>query len=115
MSMFMQTIGCLNKGGTSHELDEALAQAVQAVKTTGKVAKITFEIVIRPNDRDADTVTVEDSIKVKTANPPRKAALFFTDDGGRLLRDNPKQAKLPFREIEGGAEASTPPAKAVAQ
>lgn len=100
--MFLNTIGVLNKGGTSAELDEALAQAVNAVKATGKVAKISFEITIRPADKDGDTVMVEDAIKVKTANPPRKAALFFTDDHGRLHRDNPNQTTLPFKQIAGG-------------
>lgn len=113
MSMFITTISRLNKSGTINELDDQLSKAVQAVRLTGKVAKLTLEITIRPNDRDAETVLIEDSIKVKTASPPRKAAIFFTTEDGRLSRENPSQPDLPMKlQDDGTIEITNHTAKA---
>lgn len=114
MSMFIQTVGRLNKAGTINELDEQLSKAVLAVRMTGKVAKLTLELTIRPTANDAETVMIEDSIKVKTASPPRKAAIFFTTEDGRLSRENPNQPDLPMK-LEGGAAPEAEFQTAVAQ
>lgn len=106
--MFIQTIGRLNKAGTISELDQQLSQAVLAVRLTGKVAKLTLELTIRPTSPDSETVMIEDSIKVKTASPPRKAAIFFTTEDGRLSRENPAQPDLPMK-LEGGASPESEP------
>ncbi|WP_237764045.1 hypothetical protein [Terrimicrobium sacchariphilum] len=100
--MFIQTIGQLNKRGSVSELDEALARAVQQVRITGKTAELTYKLKIRPQDMDGDTVQIEDSITLKTANPIRKSALFFTTEDGRVSRDDPNQGDLAFEEVEGG-------------
>lgn len=102
MSMFIQTIGQLNKRGTLPELDEALAKAIQQVRLTGKPASLVYQLKIKPQDTEADTVTLEDSITVKTANPLRRAAIFFTTEDGRISRNDPNQPELPMHSIEGG-------------
>lgn len=107
MSMFVNTIAQLNKRGSMAELDEALARAVQQVRITGKQAELTYKIKIRPQDVDGDTVMIDDSISVKTANPIRKSAIFFTNEDGRVSRDDPNQPELPMTSIGGGKTQET--------
>lgn len=115
MSMFIQTIGQLNKRGTVNELDDTLARAVQQVRLTGKAAELTYKIKIKPQDATGETVTLEDSITLKTANPMRKSAIFFTSDDGKISRNDPHQAELPMESLSGGLEDPATMKAAVAQ
>lgn len=117
--MFVQTISQLNKRGTMAELDENLARTIQQVRITGKSAELTYKLKIKPQDAEGETVTIEDSITVKTANPIRKSAIFFTAEDGRISRDDPNQPELPMKAVEGGktdapAESSAPDRTAAA-
>jgi hypothetical protein len=115
MSMFIQTVGQLNKRGSVNELDEALSKAVQQVRATGKSAELTYKLKIKPQDTEGDTVQIEDSITLKTANPMRKSALFFTTEDGRVSRENPAQPDLPMETIQGGKTTPQPQPVAAAQ
>jgi len=96
--MFLETIALLNKRGTVQELDDKMAEAIRSVRTTGKAAEITYKVKIKPQDAEGETVQIEDSITVKTANPLRKPALFFTTEDGRVTRDDPNAPEFPAME-----------------
>lgn len=116
MSMFVQSVSQLNRRGTLAELDDALSSAVQQVRKTGKPAELTYKIKIKPQTAEGDEVQLVDSITVKTAQPMRKAATFFTTEEGTLSRENPNQPDLPLRAVTGGktAEEQTQPLAASA-
>ena len=89
-------------------LDELLVSDLQdvvlAVMRTGKTGTLTLKIKVSQNSDN----TVELDANV-TPNKPAGSvgkALFFPDEEGRLLRQDPRQPALPFREI------SSEPAKA---
>ena len=107
MSMFITTVGQLNKRGTISELDDALSNAIKQVRLTGKAATITYQIKIKPNSGDGETVELSDNIKVATANPARKTSIFYTTEDGRITRDNPDQPELPIKAVEGGLAEET--------
>lgn len=102
MSQFVSTVSQLNRRGTLGELDAALESAVQQVRRTGKPAEIIYKLKIKPTSADGDEVQVSDGITVKTAEPARRAATFFTTEEGGISRENPNQSELPLRALDGG-------------
>ena len=99
--MFLETIALLNKRGSVQELDDKMAEAIRSVRTTGKAAEIIYKVKIKPQDAEGETVQIEDSITIKTANPLRKPALFFTTEDGRVTRDDPNQPEF-LKSLPGG-------------
>lgn len=90
--------------GVAHtEISEALAELVQACVQTGKKGTLTLQIAVQPI-KDADgTVYITDGVTVKAPRPDARPSMFFTDDHGNVSRQNPRQAELPIRAMDGGA------------
>lgn len=89
------------RGGESQEeLAEALNALVAAVERTGKKGKLVYTVEIEPVPKaGGGQVTVTDAIDVKLPKPRRSASLFFSTPENNLVRHDPRQQKLPLREI----------------
>ena len=55
-------------------------------------------IKVKPED-GAMCVVVEADVKVTMPRPPAVKAMFYADDDGNLLRNDPRQQRLPLREV----------------
>ena len=79
--------------GTSHEeLSEGLRDLVAKVKDTGKKGTITYVVTVEPMPKsDGNALLVSDEIKIKLPEFAREASLFFADDDGNLVRNDPRQ------------------------
>lgn len=93
-SMFLDVLGELNDGRTIDELEVALREVVADVKTTGKPGAIILTIQIEPTKKRDDVLILGDRIQVKKPEFDRKAAIFFTDDDGALVRHDPRQRQM---------------------
>lgn len=89
-------------GYNNGDLDELLATELQdvvlAVRRTEKPGTLTLNIKVSPNG-DA---MVELDATVNTKKPAGSVgkALFFPAEDGTLLRRDPKQSEMRFREID---------------
>lgn len=99
--MLDQVLDDLNNGQTPTDLAEALQDAVAAVKKTGKVATISFQLKIRPGNRgEVQKVEIEDCIKCNLPTSDRAKSFFFVDSENQLSRRDPNQPELDLKTIE---------------
>lgn len=84
-------------GSTFEQLTTELTEVVVAVKETGSAGKLTLTLDIKPNG--AHGVEVSDKITTKIPKEDRGSTLFFTDAEGSLHRRDPRQQKLPLRQV----------------
>ena len=91
-----------------HRLLGVLAKEASAVgKAKGKIG-ITLSIVVNANG----VVTITADKKIIEPKPQRGEAIFWLTPGGNLTQSDPKQTKLPLREVAGPVVRDVP---AVAQ
>jgi predicted metalloprotease len=93
---FVCTLQKFREGESINELSEALQVLVQAVRQTQKGGTLTYVVKIKPH---GDAVTLTDEIKIK-APENRETKIFFATDDNLLVRDNPDQREIAFREVE---------------
>lgn len=90
----------LDDGEVKLLIDDAsdkLAELVQSVTANGKAGSLTLKIDLKPSTAGALAVRGEVKIK-KPATLPREALLWPTPEGN-LIAEDPKQSKLPLREV----------------
>ena len=79
-------------GGTATELSDGLAELVRRVADTGKKGSISLTVAVEPmKGGDGKTMVVKDSINLKLPEYDRTASVYFTDEDGRLHRNDPRQ------------------------
>ena len=90
-------------GQTYDEINGALQEVVEAVRQTRKSGALTIKLNIKPNGEHA--VMITDTVISKVPEATRGETLFFVDASGGLLRDDPRQEKLPLRSV-GSADGT---------
>lgn len=94
------------RGGMANEaLTDAIQEATERVKATGKKAQVILTLTIEPADVEADEVErvwVQDEVKCKLPKLPQKNTLFFIDpENNNLSRKDPQQAHPALGETAG--------------
>lgn len=85
-----------NGGVSLGELDEALADIVQAVLETTRPGKITLTLKISPNGKG---VKIEDELKVTEPKPTRGVSFAFVGPGFSLLKNDPDQMQMQLAAV----------------
>lgn len=101
--LFMHLVNNLRYGAASEELSDAIAEAVKSSQDTGKAATLTLTIKIKPK-RTSGQYFIEDDIKLKLPELMREETIMFGTPDGNLVRDDPRQHKLPLRDATPQAE-----------
>jgi hypothetical protein len=79
-----------------HELTGKLSDLVAVY---GGVAKGTLTLTVNLSALANGTVDVLADVKVKEPKPKRARSVFYLTKGRNLSPDNPRQQKLPLREV----------------
>jgi len=74
------------------QVEESLAKAIQAVKTTGDEAKVTLIIKVFPDQ--GSRVTFSARCEEKLPRAPTSTVTLFTDKAGNLLDSDPQQTAM---------------------
>lgn len=93
---FADVVRELAAGQTYEDATVLLARVVNGVLARRKPGKFTLELTIEPNGENA--VTIRDKITVKIPEPARPSTVFFSQDGA-LMREDPRQQRLPLRTV----------------
>jgi hypothetical protein len=93
--LFTDTLADL--GALPDELTAALQLVVEAVVSARKNGSITLTLKIKPNGEHG--VEIEDEVKFKAPAPARAKKFMFVTEDFSLIRNDPRQAKLPLREV----------------
>lgn len=96
-----------HKGRAHDEATKLMSEAVEAVKLTGKSAKVTVELSIHPVKNNTSIVRIEDKVTSSMPREPR-SSVWFPDDAGALHRNDPNQGELwdPKAEAADGKSAA---------
>jgi len=91
----------IRNGDAVFEASTELEKVIAGVKETAKAGKLIITLSIEPLSKgDVGTVTVKDDCVSRIPKPDKKSSIFFTTDDNRLLRDDPRQIKMKFKEFE---------------
>jgi hypothetical protein len=110
---FLAMIQNHRRGEALSDLAEAMREVTEAAQLTGKGAVLTLKIKVKPASKGGAMVVV-DEIKMTLPKAEAEGSIFFADEAGNLLREDPNQKTLPLRSIEGGQAEITVPLKKVA-
>jgi hypothetical protein len=85
-------------GRTHHELSDDLHALIEAVMTHGKKGSLSISLVVEPTSAAEGSpiaIAFESTLKAPKATAPR--AIFFVDNDGNPVRENPSQIGFDFR------------------
>lgn len=92
---FEVTVRQLRGGAALAELSAELAALVAAVRATGREGKLTFDLRIKPaSEGQGETVVIIDEVKAKQPKSKTPTTMFYTDESGNLLRNDPRQREF---------------------
>lgn len=104
---FLNLLQNHRRGEVLSDLADAVREVTEAVRATGKGGKISFTLKIRQAAKSGAMV-VEDEVKTTLPKSEAEGSIFFADDAGNLLREDPNQRQLPLRTVAGGQEPEEP-------
>lgn len=93
-------------GSILNDVADAVREVIEAVQLAGKAGKLTITFTMAPSGATG-AIIISDDIKVTLPKLPKQESLFFADDNGQLVRNDPRQRELPLRSIQGGAVEPT--------
>lgn len=95
---FLQVMQTHNGGDVCDELADAMREATAAVVMSGKASTIELKVKFTPAAKGAFGV-VFSKPKVRKSEPERGSSIWFSDEHGNLLRNDPRQKELPLRTV----------------
>lgn len=95
---FTDTLGELEQGQVLRDLTARQREIVEAVLETVKKGSLTITLEYTPTGRGS----VEIDVKIKPNVPEhgRPSTTFFATPDNTLVRDDPKQPKLPLHRVD---------------
>lgn len=101
---FAMVLQEMRKGGLHTELGDELAALVLQCQETGKKGSLTITLNVDPGDDGV--MVVDDKITVKAPRHDTGKSIFWADEGGNLVRENPNQLGFGLRGVDGGRDES---------
>lgn len=96
-----------DEGLVNNVLGQELHDLTDQVNTSGRAAKLTLDIVLKPIS-SSRTGVIEASAKV-TVTPPKSdphTSIFFTRRDGNLSRSDERQLETPVVRVVGSGETA---------
>jgi hypothetical protein len=95
---FVEVLSDLEGGRLLEDLNSGLTELVSQVMAIRKGGTMTLKIGVLPNGETS--VEVRAKMDVNAPEPARESTIMFADDASGLRRENPRQMKLPLREVQ---------------
>lgn len=90
---FIDVLMRQGNGATNQELSDELREIVQRVRATGKTGTLTLQLKVELV-KSTNSIVILDKISAKKPEYDRPSSLFFADDDGNLLREDPNQLSM---------------------
>lgn len=104
MRPFADILRDLAGGTTYDDLGVRLAEVVEAVMECRKSGELSIKLKIKPNGEHS--VIITDEVKTKVPEKARGETVFYAMAGGSLVREDPRQEKLPLRQVADAVPAT---------
>lgn len=101
---FFDTLREIRRGEILDDAATELAKAVRAVDETGKVAKLTIELTIKPAAKIHGTYVISDKVRAKLPELPVGETILFGTPEGNLQARDPRQAEIELKAVEADAK-----------
>jgi len=98
--LFTHALNQLDYGQTAEDLSEKLHECIERARETGKAAKLTLTLTVKPSGRDTGQFELKDQVKTSLPAYDRGMTLLFATPEGNLQRDNPRQGGLDLRSAD---------------
>lgn len=95
---FIEMLADLEGGRTAEDLTSAMTELTSAVVALRKGGTLTLTIGVQPNGETS--LEIGAKIKSNIPEPGREKTIMFADEFGGLRREDPRQPRLPLREVE---------------
>lgn len=98
---FAAVLQDLNGGTVADQLATDMQELVNAVREHGRKGALTLKVEVQPRKGNINALNVTARVDTKLPAPEPVESVFFADDGGNLLRTDPRQLTLPgvVREV----------------
>lgn len=106
-NMFLTTLQRHRGGLTLDDLSAQLTALVSAVALAGKGGMLTLKIGVKPASRGKSAVVIQDKISLTLPKVEAEESFWFANEAGELMKEDPKQTRMPFA-VEGGIRSSEP-------
>jgi hypothetical protein len=110
---FIEVLAELEGGMVGSDLTSALGELTSQVMAVRKPGHMDLKIHVSPNGETS--VEVRAVIKVNAPEPARERTILFADEFGGLRRENPRQMKLPLRDVNQQEAREIPEAPTLKQ
>lgn len=101
MKAFSSQLPLISGGTVDEDLTQALADAVEYLDQNGGTFDITLKLrLAQVISRAGVMVKITHDVQTKHPRPKPTEFTMFLGPDGDLLLDNPRQGKLPFKEVK---------------
>ncbi|ADE14132.1 conserved hypothetical protein [Nitrosococcus halophilus Nc 4] len=97
--LFAYTINQLRYGAAAQELSERLNECVQGARDTGKQAKLTLTLTVKPIGQNSGQYEIREQIKAQVPELDKGMTLMFGTPEGNLQREDPRQVKMDLKSV----------------
>lgn len=104
MKHITQVLNEIDKGRFAAEVSRATVELVTAIRATRKKGSVSITLEITPDKHDENAVEVKPTFVVKVPRPTGRPAIFFVNEHGDLVRENPNQGEM---ELGGGSKVAS--------
>jgi len=98
VDLWNATVAQLRYGAAQEEASIMLAEAVERASETGKQAKVSFEITVKPTG--SGQYELKEKIKQNLPDLPKGTTLMFGTPDGNLTREDPRQVNMDLRAAD---------------
>ncbi len=96
---FADVLRDLGRGAVIDEAAVLLQDLVRAVRDYGKKGRFTLTVEVQPMKGNAQALMVTAAAVTKPPSGEPISGMFFTDEVGNLVQNDPRQPQLPLREL----------------
>ena len=94
---FFETLREIRRGQILDDCADELAKAVRAVDETGKPAKLTIELSIKPAAKIPGTYVISDKVRAKLPELPTGETILFVTVENNLSANDPRQKEMELK------------------
>lgn len=104
-ALFLDVVRQLQGGKTLEELSEKLSECVDRAREYNKVAKLSLEITVKP-DNPSGQYFLSDKVDQQLPQKPRGTTMFWGTPDNNLTRKNPDNLELELTIVPDSKETS---------
>lgn len=96
---FSAVLQDLNGGQLADKLALDVQELVAAVRDRSRKGTLTLKLEVAPRKGNIDALNVTARVDLKLPEGEPMEAVFFADENGNLLREDPRQMTIPLRTV----------------